>query len=74
MTDLTINLPDDKYARLEQLAKHRNVTLNTLMEEISTRALVEFDAQTRFLSRAAQAQVEDGLAVLDKLEAHFYNK
>jgi hypothetical protein len=62
----TINLPNEKSVRLEHLAKHRN--LNTLMEEISTRVL---DAHTRFLSRAAQGKVKEGLSVLDKLDAHF---
>jgi len=71
MTTLTINLPNEKYVRLEHLAKHRNITLNTLMEEISTRVLVEFDAHTRFLSHAAQGKVKEGLSVLDKLDAHF---
>ncbi|TGO02365.1 CopG family transcriptional regulator [Candidatus Thiomargarita nelsonii] len=71
MTSLTINLPNEKYVRLEQIAKHRNLTLNFLMEEISTRVLVEFDAHTRFLSRAAQGKVKEGLSALDKLDAHF---
>jgi hypothetical protein len=33
--------------------------------------LAEFDAYTRFLSRASQGEVEEGLALLDKLDRHF---
>jgi len=71
MTNLTIKLPDDKYTRLEQMAKYRNTTMSLLLEEIYIKALVEFDAYTHFLSRATQGKVEKGLAILDKLDNHF---
>jgi len=71
MMNLTIQLPDDKYRRLEELAKYRNTSMNLLMEEISTRTLIEFDAYTHFLSRAARGKVEKGLAILDQLDNHF---
>jgi predicted transcriptional regulator len=31
MSTVTIRLPDDKHARLRQLAKHRNLSVNKLM-------------------------------------------
>lgn len=54
MGTLTIRLPDDKHSRLKELAKRRNLSVNKLMEELSTIALVEFDAETRFRALAAK--------------------
>jgi len=68
MGTLTIRLPDDKHARLRQLAKCRNVSVNKLMEELSTIALVEFDAENRFRAMAARGSRQQGLALLDKLD------
>lgn len=36
MSTLTIRLPDDKHARLRQLAKDRSISVNKLMEELAT--------------------------------------
>lgn len=58
MATLTIRLPDDKHARLRQLAQQRKISLNKLMEELATIALTEFDAVTRFLVRAARDSVQ----------------
>jgi hypothetical protein len=69
MATLTIRLPDDKHARLRQLAQHRKISLNKLMEELATIALAEFDAETRFRTRAARGSVAEGLRLLDKLDA-----
>jgi len=41
------------------------------MEELSTIALVEFDAETRFRAMVAQGNIEKGIAALDKLDAYF---
>ena len=43
MTTLTIRIPDDKAARLREMARHRGISLNKLMEEFSTAGLGEFD-------------------------------
>jgi len=69
MATLTIRLPDDKHARLRQLARQRKISLNKLMEELATIALTEFDAETRFRARAARGSVAKGLRLLDKLDA-----
>ena len=69
MATLTIRLPDDKHTRLRQLAKHRQMSMNKLIEELSTIALAQFDAELRFRARAAQGSVEEGLSLLDKLDA-----
>jgi len=56
---------------LKLLAARRQVSLNELFEELSTRGLVETEAETRFRLRAAGADRAVGLAVLDKLDRHF---
>ncbi len=71
MSTLTIRLPEDKHARLRQLAKHRGISVNKLMEELATISLAEFDAQSRFRALAARGSAEEGLALLDKLERTF---
>jgi predicted transcriptional regulator len=68
MATLTIRLPDDKHARLKDLARHRNTSVNKLMEEFSTIALAEFDTEMRFRVLAAQGSRARGLALLDKLD------
>lgn len=69
MATLTIRLPDDKHLRLKKLAESRGISINKLMEEISTLALVEFDTHTRFKLMASQGNVAEGLRILDKLDA-----
>lgn len=71
MSTLTIRLPDDKHERLKALAKHRKLSLNKLIEELTTQALTEFDTEIRFRSLAATGNTAEGLAILDKLDAHF---
>jgi predicted transcriptional regulator len=65
---LTIRVPDATHERLKQLAKARNVSVNKLIEEFSTAALAEFDAETRFQVRAARGRAKHGLALLEKLD------
>lgn len=69
MTTLTIRLPDDTHARLRQLAKQRKMSVNKLIEELSTIALTQFEAEARFRARATQGSVATGLQLLDKLDA-----
>ncbi len=69
MATLTIRLPDDKHERLKELAQTRGISVNKLMEELSTIALVEFDAYTRFKAMTAVGDPEKGLKLLDKLDA-----
>lgn len=68
MATMTIRLPDDQHTRLKTLATRRGVSLNKLFEEFATRILTETDAETRFRLRAACGHVEEGLAILDKLD------
>jgi predicted transcriptional regulator len=71
MATLTIRIPDDKHARLRQLAKWRKISVNKLMEEFSTTALAQFDAEVRFRALANQGSAAAGLKVLDKLDKAF---
>jgi predicted transcriptional regulator len=71
MSTVTIRLPDDKHSRLRQLAKHRDLSVNKLMEELATISIAEFDAESRFRAMAARGSAKKGLALLDKLDAAF---
>lgn len=68
MATLTIRLPDDKHTRLKELALARGISVNKLIEELSTIALAEFDAHTRFKAMAATGNSEEGLRILAKLD------
>ncbi|MTJ48570.1 toxin-antitoxin system HicB family antitoxin [Dolichospermum sp. UHCC 0259] len=68
MATLTIRLPNEKHIRLKELAQTRGISVNTLIEELSTIALAEFDAYTRFKAMAVMGNPEDGLRILDKLD------
>ena len=45
MSTLTVRLPDDKHNRLKALAAHKKLSLNKLIEELSTQAIAEFDTE-----------------------------
>lgn len=68
MATLTIRLSDEKHERLRQLAERRKISMNELIEELSTVALTELDAETRFRARAALGSREEGLKLLGLLE------
>ena len=68
MSTLTIRVPDATHERLKQLARARRVSVNKLIEEFSTAALAEFDAEVRFRARTARGDPLRGLALLDKLD------
>lgn len=68
MATLTIRLPDAKHNRLKELAQAKGISVNKLIEELSTIALAEFDTHTRFKAMAATGNPEEGLRILDKLD------
>ncbi|MBD2626481.1 toxin-antitoxin system HicB family antitoxin [Trichormus variabilis] len=68
MATLTVRLPDDKHNRLKELAQAKGISVNKLIEELSTIALAEFDTHTRFKAMAATGNPEEGLRILDKLD------
>ena len=71
MATLTIRIPDEKHGRLKALAKHRCVSVNKLIDELSTQALAEFDSEVRFRALSASGDPDRGLGLLDKLDRHF---
>ena len=71
MATMTVRLPDDKHERLKALAAHKKISVNKLIEELSTQALAEFDSEVRFRALAAIGKPNLGLDILGKLGAHF---
>ena len=71
MATLTIRLSDEKHERLRQMARQRKISINKLMEEMSTATLAQFDAEVRFRALAKQGSAKKGLKILDKLDAAF---
>jgi predicted transcriptional regulator len=69
MATLTVRIPDDKHLRLKELAESQGISVNKLIEELSTVALVEFDTYTRFKLMAIRGDVAEGLRILDKLDS-----
>ncbi|MEC4883649.1 MAG: toxin-antitoxin system HicB family antitoxin [Scytonema sp. PMC 1070.18] len=68
MEILNIRLPEDKHNRLKELAQAKGISVNKLIEELSTMAIAEFDAHTRFKAMAAIGNPEEGLRILAKLD------
>jgi hypothetical protein len=52
MAVLTVRMPDDRHSRLKALAVSQGVSVNKMIEELTTTALVEFDIHNRFKARA----------------------
>ena len=71
MAALTIRLPEARRERLRQMAKHRGVSVNKLVEELSTAALAQFDAELRFRALARRGNPAAGLRILAKLDRAF---
>ena len=71
MATLTVRIPDDKHGRLKALAQYRHMSVNKLIEELSTQALSEFDAEVRFRALVANGDIEKALKSLDTLDRHF---
>lgn len=65
---LIIRMPREKRERLKQLARAREMSVNKLIDEVTTMLLAEFDAETRFRIRAARGagKARRGLALLEK--------
>lgn len=68
MAALIIRLPEGKRDRLKDLAKARRQSVTKLFDEMATIMLAEFDAETRFRTRAARGagKTRRGLVLLAK--------
>ncbi|MBK1646932.1 toxin-antitoxin system HicB family antitoxin [Thiocapsa imhoffii] len=69
MSTLTIRLPDDTAERLKSLARSQGMSVNTLVEELSAQALSAWDTENHFRALAATGNLQDALAILDRLDA-----
>jgi hypothetical protein len=61
-------MPENKHERLRRLADARGVSMNRLIDELTTIALTQFDAETQFRVMAARGDRKRGLELLDKLD------
>lgn len=61
-------MPDDRHSRLKALAASQGVSVNKMIEEPTTVALVEFDTHNRFKARAARGSASVRLEILDELD------
>ena len=68
MATMTIRMPDEKHKRLQRLAESQGVSVNKLVEELSSVALAQFDAETRFHTLARKGSPAEGLKLLDRLD------
>ena len=68
MRTLTIRLPDNTADSLKSLARSRGLSVNKLVEEMSAQALAAWDTENRFRSLAAQGDLNQALAILDRLD------
>lgn len=68
MSVMTIRLPDDKHQRLKQIAKSRHLSINKLIEELTTSVLSAHDAEVRFRALALRGNPKKALSLLDKLD------
>jgi hypothetical protein len=68
MSVMTIRLPETQHERLRQFARTRGVSINKVIEELTTRALTEFDLETRFKTRAARGDPAAAIQLLDRLD------
>lgn len=68
MCQTTLRLSDTKYQRLKELAKSKGMSVNQLMNKVTTLILADFDLTTQFEIRAARGQdkPERGLELLAK--------
>ncbi|MDK9702926.1 MAG: toxin-antitoxin system HicB family antitoxin [Sulfuritalea sp.] len=71
MSVVTLRLPDAKHARLKQLAASRHTSVNRLLDELATIALVQHDLTLQFRAAADSGDPARGLALLEKLDKHF---
>jgi predicted HicB family RNase H-like nuclease len=71
MPVVTLRIAEEKHARLKQLAASRNTSVNRLLDELATIALVQHDLAVQMRAAAQSGNPARGLALLDKLDAHF---
>lgn len=68
MSAITLRLPDDTHQRLKNLAEQRGISINQLLNDVTTSLLTDFDAEVRFRVRAERGanKTERGIGLLKK--------
>jgi len=76
MSVITLRLPEDKHTRLRQIAKSRGISINRLLDEVATIALVQHDAEVSFRARSMRGRPEraHALDILQKLDRSHASK
>jgi predicted transcriptional regulator len=69
MSTLTIRLPESTAERLKTVARARGLSVNKLMEELSTQAIASFDAESRFRAMGAGGDIAKARRILDRLDS-----
>lgn len=69
MKTLTIRISADLAERLRNRARARGISVNKLAIEIIAQALDIYDAERRFRTMAADADMPTALAMLNRLDA-----
>ena len=63
---LTFRLPESKYQRLRRSARRQGVSINRLMDELSTMALTQHETEMRFHILAAKGSPRAAWRILGK--------
>lgn len=71
MSVVTLRISEAKQIRLKQLTVSRHISVNHLLDEPATIALVQHDLTTQFRATAASGDPQRGLELLEKLDRYF---
>lgn len=71
MSVVTLRIAEEKHTRLKQLAASRHTSVNKLLDELATIALVQHDLAMQLRTAKQTGDPAKGLALLDRLDAHF---
>ena len=74
MATITFRVTDQKADKLKKLAEKMDVSVNKLLDEITTSAIAYNDARLDFEMRAARGDRHRGLEILDMIEHHVGDK
>jgi len=74
MARITVRMLDEKHRWLQRLAAGLGVSLNRLLNDFSTVALAQYDAEMRFRKLARAGKPAEGLRLLDHLDEAFWRK
>lgn len=66
MNAITFNVPNDIQGKIEKIAAEKGVSVEALLEEITARAIGDFEAHKLFLemSRQGAGEIEQALDLL----------